>query len=72
MTRNSTKVTTKEGEDYTVYFKYKVTPQTYWHPQEFYFEVTHIYDEDGWEVTDTIDEETFIEIENLAIEKYDE
>ena len=68
MTRDSAKVTTKEGEIYEVIYKYHVTPKTHSNPQELELEIEAIYDEDGWEVTDTIDDYTREEVEKLVIE----
>lgn len=65
---DSKTVTTKMGDKFDVEFEYSIERATRHQPQEFEFEIKHIYDEDGWEVTETIDEYTKEEIESLAIE----
>lgn len=65
---DSKTVTTKMGDKFDVEFEYSIERATRHQPQEFEFEIKYIYDEDGWDVTETLDESTKEEIESLAIE----
>ena len=69
MTRDSAKVTTKDGDSYDVIYKYHVTTKTHEHPEELEFEIEAIYDQDGWEVTETVPDEVREEIEKLTIDQ---
>jgi hypothetical protein len=66
----SAKVTTKMGDKYEVHYEFYYESETRTDDKIFEFEINSIYDEDGWEVTETLDETTKEEIEELAISEF--
>jgi len=64
------KVTTKIGDKYEVHYEFYLETATREQPEEFEFEITSIYDEDGWEVTDSLTESEIEEIEALGIDEF--
>jgi len=64
---DSAKVYDSNGFEYKVYYVYKLTYATREYPEELEVEFKGIYDSEGKDVTNTLDEDLKIELENKAI-----